>query len=76
MRDPMDEGDVAQDYQARHNQESINLGIKSMGSDGPGTLICVDCEKEIPEERRRMQPSCTRCVECQTAFEETTRRIR
>ena len=70
MRDPMDEGDVAQEYQARHNQESINLVRKSMEYDGPGTLICVDCLEEIPLARRLNQPGCIRCIECQREHEQ------
>lgn len=31
---------------------------------------CIDCGEEIPEARRRAQPGCCRCVECQAAYEE------
>lgn len=34
-----------------------------------GTVECVDCEREIPEARRRAHPSATRCLECQEVAE-------
>lgn len=30
---------------------------------------CIDCEKEIPEERRKALPGCRRCVKCQEQHE-------
>lgn len=30
---------------------------------------CVDCDKEIPEARRKAQPGCCRCVSCQADHE-------
>jgi phage/conjugal plasmid C-4 type zinc finger TraR family protein len=30
---------------------------------------CVDCGDEIPEERRKAQPGCRRCLSCQADFE-------
>lgn len=32
-------------------------------------LICIDCERPIPEGRRIAAPGCTRCVDCQTTIE-------
>lgn len=32
---------------------------------------CVDCGVDIPFERLKIQPTATRCVECQTRFEQT-----
>jgi phage/conjugal plasmid C-4 type zinc finger TraR family protein len=37
--------------------------------DRPGTLICDDCEGEIPAARRKAHPSATRCVKCQEQME-------
>lgn len=30
---------------------------------------CEDCDRPIPEQRRTAAPGCTRCVNCQTSFE-------
>ncbi|MHB1059805.1 MAG: TraR/DksA C4-type zinc finger protein [Rhodanobacter sp.] len=35
----------------------------------PSLEICEDCEDEIPAERRKKQPGCTRCVACQSVYE-------
>lgn len=32
-------------------------------------LCCLDCDEEIPEARRRAVPGTTRCVACQTMYE-------
>jgi RNA polymerase-binding protein DksA len=40
--------------------------------------VCVDCDREIPFERLKAQPSAKRCVDCQTAYEkkhQTTPRL-
>ncbi len=34
-----------------------------------GSDICEDCGKEIPPERRRVLPSATRCITCETLKE-------
>lgn len=33
-------------------------------------LFCVDCEDPIPEKRRKAQPGCDRCVDCQQEVDE------
>lgn len=69
-REVMDEGDVAKDYADRHNQESISRVLaEARRPVGLGSEFCVDCEEEIPAERRQKQPGCTRCVDCQRAHE-------
>lgn len=71
MREPMDEGDVAQDYQAKHNAAAVAGHQAKMASQmaNPSLVICEDCEEKIPEERRKKQPGCTRCVACQSLYE-------
>jgi phage/conjugal plasmid C-4 type zinc finger protein, TraR family len=39
-------------------------------------IYCVECGEEIPEERRRLLPNATRCVDCQNMFEKNRRLIR
>ena len=71
MIEPRDEGEVAQDYQARLNAAAIATHRAEMTSQmaAPSLEICEDCEEEIPAERRRKQPGCTRCVACQSLYE-------
>ncbi|MFZ5774041.1 MAG: TraR/DksA family transcriptional regulator [Thermodesulfobacteriota bacterium] len=67
MIDPRDEGEVAQDYQARHNQAAIEAVLaEARRQTGPGLEFCEDCGDEIPPGRREAQPGATRCVECQS----------
>jgi phage/conjugal plasmid C-4 type zinc finger TraR family protein len=40
----------------------------------PGTIICLDCDQEIPAERRRALPSAVRCVACQEHQEHNARK--
>ncbi|PKN71341.1 MAG: hypothetical protein CVU54_01980 [Deltaproteobacteria bacterium HGW-Deltaproteobacteria-12] len=30
---------------------------------------CEDCDRVIPDRRRRANPGATRCIKCQTEFE-------
>lgn len=65
----MDTIDQAQGYnedfqsyalkQQQINREPVNY----TGTD------CLDCGDEIPEARRKAQPGCHRCIECQTILE-------
>lgn len=38
------------------------------------SLGCHDCGEEIPAARRQAAPHCTRCIDCQAAFEKKGRR--
>ena len=71
MIDPRDEGEVAQEYQAKLNAAAIATHRAKMTSNisAPSLEICEDCEEKIPAERRKKQPGCTRCVACQSLYE-------
>jgi len=71
MHEPRDEGDVAADYQARHNAAALADHRAKMAEQAaaPSLEICEDCEDDIPAERREKQPGCTRCVACQSLHE-------
>lgn len=71
MREPMDEGDVAQDYQTKLNAAGVEDHRARMANQmaTPSLMLCKDCEEKIPEERRKKQPGCTRCVACQSLHE-------
>lgn len=47
-----------------HHQQGLepDTGIASSG-------ICNDCGNDIPPERIAARPHCTRCIDCQRAFE-------
>nr|WP_175386443.1 TraR/DksA C4-type zinc finger protein [Rhizobium sp. 9140] len=55
---------------ARTDQER-DAGVKAAGIalSQPGTEDCIDCDRPIPEARRRVFPSARRCIECQTLSE-------
>lgn len=38
-----------------------------------GSFDCQDCENEIEPARREVMPSATRCIACQTRFEQRRR---
>jgi phage/conjugal plasmid C-4 type zinc finger TraR family protein len=67
----MDEGDIAADYQARHNAAALEEHRRAMAraETGPGSEMCEECGDDIPAARRQKQPGCTRCVDCQSAHE-------
>ncbi len=72
-RDVMDEGDVAKSYADRHNQDALNRVLANARRPvGLGSEFCIDCEDEIPADRRQAQPGCTRCAECQRVHERLT----
>jgi phage/conjugal plasmid C-4 type zinc finger TraR family protein len=71
MREPMDVGEVAQDYQDKHNAAALAAHRAKISNQmaGPSLEICMDCGDDIPEDRREAQQGCTRCAECQTLSE-------
>ena len=74
MIEPRDEGDAAADYQARLNAAGVTASQEELNRQmaGPTLEICVDCENEIPAERRKKQQGCTRCIDCQRVHERLT----
>lgn len=60
----MDDGDRAQDYQQRLNQEAL-AGRLQQPFRGESARECGDCGKPIPEARRKAVPGCMFCVYCQ-----------
>lgn len=72
-REVMDEGDVAKDYADRHNQDAIDRALAVARRPVAMTLyICEDCGEAIPRGRRKAQPGCSRCAECQRVHERLT----
>lgn len=64
-----DEGDVANDYAARHNREAIDRVLAESRRTGAGAEECEWCGNEIPAARRAAVPGRTLCVDCQAIKE-------
>lgn len=69
FEEPMDEGDIAADYQARHNQDAIAKVAGMARSYRSGAETCEWCGVEIPAARRAAVPGCGLCVDCQAIKE-------
>ena len=71
----MDQFDRAQQIDQHYRQQALDaqLGKSSQGAARSRTH-CIDCERTIPEGRRKAEPGCLRCVECQQEFEQRQRR--
>ena len=63
----MDTADHAQLAEQHHRERALNARSKATA---PSKHHCEDCGIAIPEARRSM-PGVTRCIDCQTEFEET-----
>lgn len=50
----------------KHKQKTIAFSLTR----------CEDCDEPIPENRRKQVQGCTRCVECQTIFENKQKHYR
>jgi len=52
---------------------SVNDAVKRARSrlpEGESSALCVECEAEIPEARRKAVPGVQLCIKCQTKLEE------
>ncbi|MBT0624378.1 TraR/DksA family transcriptional regulator [Pseudomonas fluorescens] len=67
--------DRAQALEQRQRDQAINaqLAQARRESAGPSLKHCVDCDNEIPEARRALGGK-TRCVQCQSFFEQGMKR--
>jgi len=66
QRDPMDEGDIAADYQGRLNADGIEAARANLPDPAAESAeLCEWCGDPIPEGRRRAQKGCRLCVNCQ-----------
>ncbi|ORL64415.1 TraR/DksA C4-type zinc finger protein [Pseudomonas putida] len=61
--------DRAQALEQRERDQAIAAALARARSTGPSLTHCEDCDEEIPEARRAFG-GITRCVPCQSAFEE------
>lgn len=67
--------DRAQALEQRQRDQAINaqLTLARAQSTGPSLTHCEDCDREIPPARRALGGK-TRCVPCQSTFEQGSRR--
>lgn len=64
----MDDLDRASEISAQLQDDALSKWRRGQET-GPGSLVCIECEEEIPEARRKAAPSCVRCIKCQSEFE-------
>ena len=69
----MDDIERAQDYQAVFTADALREHWRKQPV-GIGLSHCEECEAEIPAARRRLMPTATHCVACQTEIEFRARR--
>lgn len=65
--------DRAQALEQRQRDQAIAAALANAPSSGPSLTHCEDCDSEIPEARRALGGK-TRCVSCQSTFEQGGRR--
>ncbi|MNE91595.1 hypothetical protein D3C80_1892270 [compost metagenome] len=67
--------DRAQALEQRQRDQAIDaqLAVARAQSAGPSLTHCEDCDREIPPARRALGGK-TRCVPCQTLFENEAHR--
>ncbi|WP_122665150.1 TraR/DksA family transcriptional regulator [Pseudomonas viridiflava] len=64
--------DRAQDLEQRQRDQAIAAQLARTRSRGPSLSHCQDCDKPIPELRQALG-GMTRCVPCQSLFEQGNR---
>ena len=65
--------DRAQALEQRDRDQAIAAALAGARATGPSLEHCDECGEEIPEARRALG-GMTRCVPCQTTFEQGSRR--
>jgi len=61
--------------QEQFNRLALQLQMDSMPT-GESAAECEDCSEEIPKERQKAAPGCTRCITCQGSYERNQRGVR
>ena len=70
MADDIDQG---QALDARYRAEAIADAVAGarLAAAMPGLAACCDCGDPIGAKRLKAQPSARRCIECQSALEDS-----
>ncbi|MCS2150285.1 MULTISPECIES: TraR/DksA C4-type zinc finger protein [Scandinavium] len=66
--------DHVQELQAESLARHVDAARLKSG--GAAVLVCVDCDRSIPAERRAAHPTALRCVHCQSLLEANARHYR
>ncbi|MFG6654850.1 TraR/DksA C4-type zinc finger protein [Scandinavium sp. M-37] len=66
--------DHVQELQAESLARHVDAARLKSG--GAAVLVCVDCDRPIPAERRAAHPTALRCVYCQSLLEANARHYR
>ena len=64
----MDDIDRAQQFDQAFLADALAAHYRNR-INGVSATHCEDCHEPIPDQRRMAAPGCTRCVGCQTDFE-------
>nr|WP_284694589.1 TraR/DksA C4-type zinc finger protein [Geomonas sp. Red32] len=48
---------------------ALDQNLRGREVQNSAAIICINCEEEIPEDRRKAVPGCLRCVTCQEEYE-------
>lgn len=61
--------DRAQEMELRQREQALAAQAAASRPLGSSLENCDDCGQPIPEKRRQAAVGCTRCIQCQTAYE-------
>lgn len=61
--------DRAQEMEQRQREQALAAQVAASRPLGSSLENCDDCGQPIPEKRRQAAVGCTRCIQCQTAYE-------
>ncbi|WP_019530644.1 TraR/DksA C4-type zinc finger protein [Dasania marina] len=64
-----DEADKAADLHAALNDSAVQNILAQTSFNQPSHSLCIDCDDDIPDQRRAYG-GITRCVDCQSIFDE------
>ena len=48
--------------------------LRSIPKNVRSLTVCIDCDEDIPEGRQKAYPGVTRCIICQTDFDNAKKR--
>jgi phage/conjugal plasmid C-4 type zinc finger TraR family protein len=65
----MDDGDRGQRITEKLRAWAVDMQLQRPRERGQSLRQCIDCGEAIEEARRKAQPGCKRCVECQASYE-------
>jgi phage/conjugal plasmid C-4 type zinc finger TraR family protein len=61
-------------YVENMTNNGINNVLRSIPKNVRSLTVCIDCDEDIPEGRQKAYPGVTRCIICQTDFDNSKKR--